>query len=98
MVSVLPDFFRDLFWDADFRSVDPEENCRFIIERVLNSGDQDHLAWIWGYYPLERIERVVRESRRLSPKTARCWQNYFSLGEEEMQCFGTYSMSPDGYY
>lgn len=98
MAGVLPDFFRDLFWDADFRSVDPEKNGRFIIERVLNSGDQDHLAWVWSHYPLESIERVVRESRRLSPKTARCWQNYFSLREEEMRCFGTYSTSPDGYY
>ena len=36
----------------------------------------------------QRIE-VVRKSRRLSRKTARLWQNYYSLGEEEIQCLST---------
>ncbi len=94
----MPEQFRPLFWDVDWDTLDIERNRDFIIERVLNMGDQLSVCWLCKEYSQIHILQVVKTSRRLSKKTARCWQNYFGLCEEEMACFGTYLTSPDNYY
>ncbi|MEW6424424.1 MAG: hypothetical protein AB1523_06705 [Bacillota bacterium] len=47
------------------------------------------MHWLFRTYSEREIKEAVLESRGFSPKTARCWQNYFGLREEEMRCFGT---------
>lgn len=82
-----------LLWDVDLTSLNLEEHSSLIIERVLNMGEEVALKWIWHTYGQETIKETVQKSRKLSLKTARCWQNYFNLKEEQMRCFSTYSMS-----
>ncbi|QTX31607.1 hypothetical protein KAR29_09560 [Aminithiophilus ramosus] len=94
----LPESFRPLFWDVDWEQLDGGRHWRLIVERALNWGDEGHLRWIVDRYGRQKIATVVRESRRLTPKTARCWQNLFGLDEGEMRCFGTFSTSRDGYF
>ncbi len=84
-----------LFWDVDPATLDLEFQKDFIIERVLNMGDEDALKWLWQKYGPRTIYGTVTKSRRLTLKTARCWQNYFDLKEEQMRCFSTYSANPD---
>ncbi|MDI9370370.1 MAG: hypothetical protein GX181_02155 [Synergistaceae bacterium] len=96
--SGLPAFLRPLFWDADWLAVDIECNRTTIIERVLNLGDEAQLSWLKSNVPGEAIREVVVSSRRLSRKTARCWQNYYGLKEEEMRCFGMFSMNTDNLF
>lgn len=95
---VTPLEFSKLFWDVDFANLDLTKNRKFIIERVLNMGDQDSLRWLRNTYSEDEILDTVKMSRRLSKKTARCWQNYFDLREDQMRCFSMYSMSPDRFY
>lgn len=95
--SGLPEELRPLFWDIDWERICMEQNQGFIIERVLNMGDEKALLWLWRSFSEEEILQTVKSSRRLSRKTARCWQNYFGLKEEEMRCFTIFSMSPDRY-
>ena len=61
-------------------------------------GDEAQLAWLKQNVAPEEIRAVVLSSRRLSKKTARCWQNYFGLREEEMRCFGMFSTNPDNLF
>jgi hypothetical protein len=89
---------RPLFWDADWASVDFSRNRTAVIERILNLGDQEQLAWLKEHVTCDEIRLVVLSSRRLSKKTARCWQNYFGLREEEMRCFGMFSTNPDNLF
>ena len=96
--SGLPEFLRPLFWDAEWAAVDFLHNKTAVIERVLNLGDQEQLAWLKQNVAPEEIRAVVLSSRRLSKKTARCWQNYFGLREEEMRCFGMFSTNPDNLF
>ena len=97
-LSGLPEFLRPLFWDAEWIAVDFRHNRTAIIERVLNLGDETQLAWLKDSVPCGEIRDVVLSSRRLSKKTARCWQNYFGLDEEEMRCFGMFSTNPDNLF
>ena len=94
----LPEMLRPLFWDAEWSSVDFDRNRTAVIERILNLGNEEQLAWLRRNVSLDEIRAVVSSSRRLSRKTARCWQNFFGLDEEEMRCFGTFSTSRDGYF
>ena len=95
--TCLPQNMQPLFWDIDWDKLDIGKNRNFIIERVLNMGDEHALNWLWQSFELADILSVVKDSRRLSKKTARCWQNYFGLKEDEMRCFTIFSMSPDKY-
>jgi hypothetical protein len=76
-----------LLWDVDAAALDLELHKGFIIERVLNMGDEESLKWLWQKYGAQIIYSIVINSRRLTLKTARCWQNYFNLKEEQMRCF-----------
>jgi hypothetical protein len=93
--SSVPEEYFHLFWDVDLSKLDLDQHKSFIIERVLNMGDQQALAWLRRSFSEEMIFRVVRESRRLTRKTALCWKNIYDLNEDEMRCFGTYSTRQD---
>ncbi|WP_035267360.1 DUF6922 domain-containing protein [Desulfitibacter alkalitolerans] len=93
----IPAWLKPFFWDVDVKQLDLKQHQIFIIERLLNEGDHKALGWLFKTYPIEDIKTVVSTSKKLSLKTARCWQNYFGLSEEEMRCFGRYWISPDRY-
>lgn len=85
----LPAEFRLFFWDInDISKINTKKDKFFIIERLLNEGNEKTLKWLLNTYTGEEIKNVVINSRRLTLKTAYCWQNYFGLKKEEMRCFG----------
>jgi hypothetical protein len=94
----IPVWLYSLFWDVNPDEVDLLRNSVLVIERLLNEGDQRALSWLFKTYTEDKIREAVLHSRSLSLKTARCWQNYFNLREEEVRCFGMYSTSPAGIY
>lgn len=84
----IPPKFARYFWDVDIDNIDLNEHQIFIIERLLCEGDHNTLRWILDTYSKEQIKNAVKESRGLDLKTARYWQLYFGLQEDEMRCFG----------
>lgn len=91
----IPGWLDPYFWDINIWNLDLEDNRIFIIERLLNEGDQAALRWLFSIYSEKEIKEAVLAVRGLSLKTARCWQNYFNLREEEMRCFGKRSTGPE---
>ena len=94
----MPEEVAMLFWDVDLAALDLENHKIFIVERVLNMGDEVALKWLRQKYGLKIIYNTVTTSNKLTLKTARCWQNYFNLKEEQMRCFSTFSASLDPVY
>lgn len=84
----LPDYLRVYFWDIEIEELDLQLHSQFIISRILNEGNDQALKWLFDFYDQETIKNTVKVSRTLSLKTARCWQNYFDLKEEELCCTG----------
>jgi hypothetical protein len=93
--SQVPMEFHPFFWDVHMQDLNVQQHQRFIIERLLNEGDHHTLQWIFDVYTLDEIRDSVCLSRGLSKKTARYWQYFFQLNEEEMRCFGMLSMKQD---
>ena len=43
-------FRQSLFWDTDPKKIDKEKNARYIIERILDLGNDKEVKWMWDYY------------------------------------------------
>jgi len=64
---------RELFWDTRVDRLDLQENQRYIIERILELGDEKAVEWLFSTYDRTDIKNVLRESRALSSKSSRYW-------------------------
>ena len=85
---ILPDYLKVFFWDVELGKLELNQHRYFIISRILNEGNDRALDWLFDQYDRETIKNAVKVRRNLTLKTARCWQNYFNLKEEELCCTG----------
>ena len=82
----LPDFIKKYFWDINPEELDINEDYFIILERLLNYADDKTLKLILKYYEKKKIKEVVKNSRRLNPKTANFWQKHFIIRKEDVKC------------
>ncbi len=87
----IPDDLQVYFWDVSPDTVDLKKHSNFVISRLLNEGNHEALIWLFQIYDEQTIELTVRTTRDLTAKTARCWQNYFNLKDNELCCTGLHS-------
>jgi hypothetical protein len=71
-------FRRSLFWDADPKSIDLRRHARYIIERILDYGDERELRWLVSYYPRRLIKDTVARSCVLHAKSRSLWKLVFA--------------------
>ncbi len=61
------------FWDVDPLHFDLQQNKEYIIERVLELGDDKAVSWLFSKYPRSEIKKVLAGSRRISRKSSHYW-------------------------
>lgn len=66
-------FRQSLFWDTDPKNIDTKENARYIIERILDLGNDKEVKWLYRRYNKALIKKVVARSRSLMPETRNLW-------------------------
>jgi len=66
-------FRPSLFWDIDAGKLDPDKYATYVIERVLDFGNDDEVRWMWQYYGSSRIREVVKSSRVLLGQSRSFW-------------------------
>lgn len=62
-----------ILWDVDAAAVDPKQSGAFIIERVLEHGNERQARWLLRTFPRSAVLRVIKTSRRLSLKSRNFW-------------------------
>jgi len=62
------------FWDVDPDSLDLGRHKAYIIERILEFGDERAIRWLFASYPRDEIVTVLSASRSLSPKSRNFWR------------------------
>jgi len=67
------EFRQSLFWDTDPKKIDPQKNARYIIERILDLGNDKEVKWMWDYYDKKLIKEVVDKSRSIRRDTRSLW-------------------------
>jgi len=85
-MKTLPQFLKKYFWDVDFSKLDKEIYDSFIIERILEEGDEKAAGWMRDNFDIAQIKDVLFNSKNLSPKSANYWQLIFNLKREKILC------------
>lgn len=70
-------FRQSLFWDVDLKSIDPKKNAQYIIERILDFGNDKEVKWLFHYYPPKLIKEIIKKSRVLHAKSKSLWHLIF---------------------
>lgn len=66
-------FRQSLFWDVDPKKIDPKKHARYIIERILDFGNDSEVRWMKKSYSPNIIKKTVHTSRVLHNKTKALW-------------------------
>jgi uncharacterized protein DUF6922 len=93
-----PDLPRHLFWDADYDSLDWKGGYDFVIERVLDRGNDGDYEALIRYYGRERILKTLKEDTiYLMDHSMERACAYFKLKPEELRCY-TWKRSRGGHW
>lgn len=68
-----PTFRQSLFWDVDPKAINPQKHASYVIERILDFGNDREVTWMWHYYDRKLIKDVVKNSRVLHLKSKALW-------------------------
>ena len=67
-------FRQELFGDVDPKTIDPKKHSRYIIERILDFGNDKEVRWMWKTYSHYVLRDVVKRSRNLRPISRNFWK------------------------
>ena len=85
-MELIPKFLKKYFWDVDFPKLDKKNYSQFIIERILEYGDERAIKWMRENFKLNQIKNVLQQSKNLSRKSANFWRFIFSLNKNKILC------------
>ena len=66
-------FRQSLFWDVNPKNIDVKKNAQYIIERILDFGNDKEVKWLWNFYDKKILKNVVLKSRCLRLRTKTLW-------------------------
>lgn len=85
-MELIPKFLKKYFWDVDFSKLDKKNYSQFIIERILEYGDERAIKWMRENFKLNQIKNILQRSKNLSRKSANFWRFIFSLNKNKILC------------
>lgn len=83
----LPEFLRPYFWDIDFSKLEPKKSPKYVIERILEFGDERAVRWVLMNYREPVIRDVVKKSRAISKKTTNFWALFYNIPLSQTVCY-----------
>jgi hypothetical protein len=93
----IPTQLKTLFWDIDFSKLNTSESPFFIIKRVLDRGNTNHVNWLLKKFKKDDIIKTISTSRDISQKTANFWADVYNLNKSQVICLQkSYSPTPFG--
>jgi len=66
-------FRPSLFWDVDPKTIDPKKHARYIIERILDFGNDSEVRWMRKQYRPQLVCDVLKKSRVVHEKSRVLW-------------------------
>ncbi|HLD38456.1 MAG: hypothetical protein A3D75_01590 [Candidatus Levybacteria bacterium RIFCSPHIGHO2_02_FULL_37_18] len=70
---MIPQNFKKYFWDTDFNSLNIEKHKKYIIERILELGDDEAVKWLNNVFKKDEIINTLKTSRTISRKSLNFW-------------------------
>lgn len=66
-------FRQALFWDTDPKKLDLHKHAKYIIERIMDFGNDNEVRWMRRQYPKSLLAEVVNNSRVLLSNSKTLW-------------------------
>lgn len=66
-------FRQTLFWDVNPKNIDSKKNAQYIIERILDFGNDNEVKWLYNFYNKTLLKKVIAKSRSLRAETKNLW-------------------------
>lgn len=71
--STKPHFRQSLFWDVEAKNIDTQKHAVYIIERILDFGNDNEVRWMLETYSKQMVRKIVKTSRVLHAQTRPLW-------------------------
>ncbi len=65
------------FWDVDFNALDVKKNAKYILERILDLGDEEAVKWMQKTFSKKDILNALKNNRKISKKSLNFWNLVF---------------------
>lgn len=82
----LAKFLKKYFWEIDFDKLDFQKHRLYVLNRILNYGDEKAIAWMWKNFKNSEIKYALSNFRDFSQKSANFWALILNLPREEVLC------------
>lgn len=73
----LPSFIQQYFWGDNLKELQVENNKNYIVQTLLERGNQKALTWLFSIFSKTDIKSMLSKTK-LSKKSANFWQIYLS--------------------
>lgn len=83
----LPGLFNRYFWDTDVSRLNPQDRPYYVIQRLLEIGNDEAVRWLRKNFSEKQIKEVVCQSREITPKTANFWSLFLGISLKKIKCF-----------
>ncbi|MCF7833862.1 MAG: hypothetical protein K9L98_02675 [Candidatus Pacebacteria bacterium] len=68
-----------LFWDTDISKIDFKKNKKYVIERILDFGNQEEIQWMHKEYSQDDVKDTLINSRVLGSRSKNFWEHYYNI-------------------
>ena len=73
----IPNYITKYFWGDDLKDLNIEKNKQYIIQTLLERGDQKALKWLFSVMDTSTIKQLL-PSLKLSKKSGNFWEFYLA--------------------
>lgn len=85
-MTKLPLSFRRYFWDTNPRKIDIKERSSYIIERILEYGDEKAVRWLFANFAKQTIRQTLEKRRGFSEQSANYWRLILGIPKSKILC------------
>lgn len=82
---VIPEHIFPLFWDINCKRFETKRFPNYTILRILELGDVPAVKWLEETFTADQISAVIRNDRRLTPRSARFWSLVYGIPASEVR-------------
>jgi len=82
----LPKSFSRYFWDIKIRDLNPQKNSQYIIQRLLEKGDEKAVRWLRKKFRRTELIKAIKERRGFSSETVNFWASFWQIPVKQIKC------------
>lgn len=75
---------QSLFWDVNLAELDEKKHQNFIMQRILEKGNEEDLSWALTVYGGNSLKEIfLKKNDKLDLKSRNFWSFYFNVDKEK---------------